>query len=1627
MGDEIRNDTEFLSAHWLEEGFPTRRSALYKEWQAAHKAGRFDPLHAVAQVADDYLAALNSDRDDDGLSQAHRTLVTALGLAPSDRADLTIERDQDLALLQGDRDMEVPALLGVSGPSGTALIVLDARPVDAVEDLLSDSALLVNPVRVADQTHVMVDVPQVPKALSEVLVAEDAPRYVVVLAGRWALLTDAERWSEGRYLGLDLLAVFERRELTSVGGLATVCALIGADVLLPGDDGSIGMDKLTNDSTSHAVGVSDDLRDGLRQSIEILAGDVVRTADRRGLDLSDPDLPQGLARESLRFLYRVLFLLYAEARPELGIVPVGAPEYTAGYGLDRLRDLIGQPLTTDDERNGSHLHDSLDVLFRMVAGDLPSVDVMPVEDLRADLFDRRRTTLIDGDADDPDPVRLSNAALQQVLTLLLLSKPKRGKRRGYISYANLGINQLGAVYEGLMSYTGILTTEPMVEVAKNGDPSKGSWLVPTREIENYRDEDLVRWTDPVTGEEKIRSYGAGEFAFRLSGRDRERSASFYTPEVLTHCVVEHSLAELLNDDTTAEDILQIRVCEPALGSGAFANEAVNQLADAYLERRQDELDQRIPADELPAERRKVKAWIALHRVYGVDLNDTAVELAEVSMWLNVMQPKLAAPWFGLHLKRGNSLIGARRATYDLLALRKSKSKWWQTPPEDRGLADVALGAIENGSIHHFLLPSDTWGAVAGAKQAKELAPEQVAAMKTWKREMLRQPTATQSKTLASLARRVERLWEIAAKRLEISEVEASRDIDVWGREAASTHSTVTRERIEDALRDPDSMYQRLRLVMDAWCALSFWPLDQTDLLPSWEEWLATLTDLLGIETKDKGQKEDFLAQGIDFDELATIEELERSFHRMPSMFQIQGAHQWLSVVQEIAAREGFFHWELDFAQIFERGGFDLQVGNPPWVRPVWKDNATLAEFDPWFLLEDSIPEKTFRERRAEALGDSGARATYLSDLASGTATSTMLGDAVEHLVLKGLQTNLYMNFMERTWRSMGPQGIVGLIHPEGHFLDPKGGVLRENTYRRLRRHWQFDNYRYLFADSDYWTTFGIHIYGVPREVHFIQASSLLDVASLEGSFSASPDLVHPGIKDDLGDWDLRPHPSRILDVREDTLKTWAALLDPEGTDPRRARMVRPFLREHQQILERIVASKSSGATMGERVSSGWHEKGAKQDGYIEQAKTEADSWSEVILQGPLFYVGTPFYKNSRELGFKNSDYDLWDLESLSERAIPRTNYRRACDRERYDAGMDRWCGRTSWDYWRVAVRRMTVPGLQRSLVPALIPRGAAHVHAVHSCTASTCAAPAHVHARKSPNGDFRNASREAPDPLATTLLCGVFSSLPLDYLVKVSGKTDLHPEVIKSLPAPITHPAWPFLLLRTLRLNCLTRDYEDLWNALAPLTVGSDEWTPVFADRPRLTVPTGKWTWDTPLRSDFERRAALVETDALGAIMLGLTAEQLCLIYRVQFGVLRKYENDMWFDCAGHQIAKDHHAYGVHQEKTDFPTLMDYVASMEDAGLDAQQDQPPEAIRSDARFSAFLEHYEAPFVKADREREMTLAHGEFTRRLHAVGLLLADGSEAPGAEDVDAQAVLEGRADFTPTCEGTVPAERERA
>ena len=807
-------------------------------------------------------------------------------------------------------------------------------------------------------------------------------------------------------------------------------------------------------------------------SIEIIANEVVSRRRARGLDPLPQDRAQPLSRQALRYLYRILFLLYAEASPELEVLPVGAEEYDQGYGLDRLRELTLVELTSPRAMNGTHLYDSLARLFTLVdRGHQPSEpedgeqEGLVFQSLRADLFLPKATALI-------DETGLGNAALQRVLRHLLLSKEARGKDRGFISYAELGINQLGAVYEGLMSYTGFFAETDLYEVAKDGDASKGSWVVPVARTDGIAEKDFVRIEDEITGEKKAVVHERGTFVYRLAGRERQQSASYYTPEVLTRFTVSQAIEELLDQHghtTTAEEILGLTVCEPALGSGAFAIEAVRQLAEQYLRRRQAELGERIDPDKFPTELQRVKASIALHQVYGVDLNATAVELAEISLWLDTMVSGLQAPWFGLRLRRGNSLIGARRAVYTRAQV--NDKSWMKATPTDVPMTGM-VEEMTNGTtakqtdrrIHHFLLPASGWGSAVVAREAKEvvaLASDAVAALKKWRSSVTSKPTTKQVDSLVELAHRVESLWQMTLRRLEIAESETRRDIPLWGREDPGHTQAVTREQIEETLNKRNGAYQRLRRVMDAWAAplvlaphrhrgavppplrpvdrgmpATPWPRTRGPQEEQWHDAAGRRHATGTTSTPPRTSTSDF-AGAVNVDEVLK-------------------KHPWLKVCESVAEQQGFFHWELDFATVFARGGFDLQVGNPPWVRPRTDVDALLAEGDPWWQLALKPSETARKAKRDATLALPGIRDLVIDGTTDVVVTTEYLGSAQAYPLLAGLQPDLYRCFMEQTW-GHASQRIVALIHPESHFTDEKAGLLREHTYLRLRRHWQFIN------------------------------------------------------------------------------------------------------------------------------------------------------------------------------------------------------------------------------------------------------------------------------------------------------------------------------------------------------------------------------------------------------------------------------------------------------------------------------------------------------------------------------------------------------------------------------------------
>lgn len=1497
--DSIVVGNDLVSEHWLAEQFPAAVAALRPAWKEREEFGKITPRSGLSALASRFGAELVRAREQgDGWAALHRSVREAL-LLPVEETGWT-----------GGRADTV-----ITAATGPSLLVLQARAAAAVEDLLDaeGAGLLLTPATVDGKPE-----PVTARAISAAFLADEPPSLVVVTAGAWLLLAERERWPEGRWLAVDLATACERRDTSARGELETVAALVSGDVLLPADDGTVPLLALLEESVKHAVGVSKDLRTGVRESIELLATDVLRRRGVRGLPTDVDGLAADLTRQALRYLYRILFLLYAEARPELGVLPVGTTEYAEGYGLDRLRELVLTDLTSDTAERGTHLYESLGVLFRLVNNGYPPSTlgsdgtvgtddggVLRFEALRADLFSPGATALI-------DEVGLGNACLQAVLGRLLLSRKQKGRERGFVSYAQLGINQLGAVYEGLMSYTGSIAGDHMVEVARDGDPSKGSWVVPLSATTGFDDRWFVTTTDPQTGEIRRVTYAPGDFVFRLSGRDRQRSASYYTPEVLTRCVVTHSLAELLTAATTASEVLGLSVCEPALGSGAFLVEAINQLAGEYLTRRQAELGTRIDPEQYPAELQKVKAYLALHNCYGVDLNATAVELAEITLWLDAMHPGLRAPWFGLHLRRGNSLIGARRETWTPAEV--AKRGWLTTVPTARSLGS----ALSPSEVHHFLLPAAGWGAVADTKEAKEGRPTATAELKAWRRSVGSVLGKTELTRLQGVAQRVEALWALAQRRLEIAEAEIRRAIPIWGADDLPAGTgAVQREQIEASLTDPGSAYRRLRRVMDAWAALWFWPVTVSVTPPTRSEWIDALEALLGTVSRGEARRgRGMWGEETTWAELDDAEHNEVVFGQMKPVAEVLAAHPWLGVCEGIAEREGFFHWELDFAPVFARGGFDLQVGNPPWVRPDWDDALVLAEDDAWFGLADKPSVTSVRERREQVLDDGDVR--YLDERASLAGTSAHLGSNVDRPLLRGTQPDLYRCFMDRTWRNMRPAGVVGLIHPESHFTEARAAGLRRETYQRLRRRWQFRNvFKKLFVEIDNGGEFSVSVYGTPRPVSFLSASSLYWPDVVDRSLRHDGSGPEPALRTTDDRWDLSPHRSRLIEVDEDVLTRWAALIDEPGTPPLQARLLRPVTQSGQEVLDKLAAAPRFGAVPFEW-TSGWHESADKTAGYFVAASAVPESLDVVILQGPHFTVATPYARQPNPTMRSNKDYTAWDLEALEERPIPRTSYQRAKPTPDYVAGYPRWSGTPANRFWRLAWRNMVDSSTVRSLHAALIPPGPMHVHVVHTLTAPS---------------------------LDLAVAAGTWASIPLDFLVKVSGASKVQAEFAARFPHPRSHPLVPELILRALRLNCLTADYAPFWEELFDPGWQQDGWTREIPARPLGEVEK-TWTMATPLRRDGERRQALVEIDALAAVMLGITAEELCAIYRTQFGVLRKYERVMRFDANGRQVPKD--------------VLKEY------------DKHGPRAE---------LGRYALPFTSVDREAEMTVAHEEFTRRL----------------------------------------------
>lgn len=1440
------------------------------------------------------------------------------------------------------------------------------------------------------------------KGLHLLFTEEDAPRWCLLLSGSTMALYDRNTFAQSRYLRFDLDDALSRKELAAAKAFAL---FLSRDTLCPDAETSTVLhETIAQQSHKFAYGVSESLQFAVREAIEALANEWV--SDRRAKKLaifkrqqseivsgtSDAITAEDLRHEALVYVYRLLFCFFAEARGgELGILPMSDPAYRQGYSLESLRDLEHVSLSATAAA-GTYFQHHLSKLFDLIHkgyGDASLSDTsraFVIAPLTATLFDPSATPLF-------SRARFRNSCLQKVIRSLSLTTHEGSRSVGRVNYAELGINQLGAVYEGLLSYQGMLVEgEDKIQVKPKGkdiaDSKTQSWFVPAARLAEFHRDEVVR-----TPEGEPRIYKPGTFILHLNGIDREKSASYYTPEVLTRCLVQEALRELLKgyEPADADKILRLKLCEPAMGSGAFLNEAASQLAHHYLELKQKQIGKRIEPGRYGDEHRRVQHYIAVNNIYGVDLNPTAVELGALSLWLGSMHQLLvkdgegqepdiykpgATPWFGLRLRAGNSLIGARLAVFTTAHLKAGKHT---------GANAVAPRTLRPGEsrkkneIYHFLLFDEAMVPAARDSFVKARRSIECDAVARWVKDHVR-PAYDDERVLEVLLRisdtvdaSLRSYWNQRDKALEETKCTAT----VWPEESGSEHALRAgptlqeQERIKAELESTSGFFQRIKLLMDSWCALWFWPIERAAELPTRSAWLAAAEVLL--ETRPSLAFDGYaerLSKALAFD-IGLLFTANRD--TVPDTEALSATLPWYGTSSEIAQAQRFMHWELSFPEVLvfcknavmgEGGqGFDLVVGNPPWIKATFAEMPVLSELDPMLGVKEG-KIGTFLKRKDELLAEEKGARFFEGEVESASGVAAFLGSTTLYPALKGGQTNLYKNFIVRSWDWLGERGIGALIHDIGIFNETKGGQLRKALYPRLRGVYQFRNELTLFkGTNDHGRMqFSLTIYSAtPSSVHFSICCNLFHPNTLKECRDGDPRVVVPGMKSEQGTWELRGHPSRIVLLEEIDLE----LLSDLAGVPRKSATSAPLAQIHSQEILAVIkkicegAVSIEGAGVSTTVTTYFHESGGQRNGEItrqDDPSYHAQSTDEVILTGPLFYVATPFNKTSRTICESSGAFDPLDLTTLPPDFLPRTVYkpgdrngnRTKFEQVRQQVGVNSVLKQPIVGMYRYGFRNMCQPSSERSLIGAIFPPGFSSVHTVMYLGIL--------------------------NPERTVQWAGVFSSLIADFILRVKGRTHVYESDLLSTP-DVAPPFVTPLVTRTLRLQTLTTHYAPLYLQTAPPTISSDSFT---STNPMLTndhelpwhqlSPTA-WNYHTPLRTDFARRQALLEIDVLVALSLNINLDELLTMYRVQFPVLRQYEKHDEYDATGRRLPNT-------ARKT--PGAKELREARRQFG-----DEHPITITwpTDGGNSTETQTFYPPFERVDREAEYAVAYEEFKKRL----------------------------------------------
>jgi hypothetical protein len=424
----------------------------------------------------------------------------------------------------------------------------------------------------------------------------DAVVYARRQAASWCLLfngvharvIETSRLYSRRHVQFDLDVTLDDERASAV--LQTV--LGASSFSMPGGQRESVLHRLVQASEDDSAQIRRSLKHGVLQASGYVLGALI--ARRRAA------APDGALEQALTIVYRILFLLFAEAR---GLVPLWHPIYRESYSLDGLR------ATAEHLGSAPGLWDGLRAISRLAHAGCRVGD-LHVTPFNGRLFSPSRTPLAERqDLDD-------EAGSRALLALATRATVDRAGRER-IAYRDLGVEQLGAVYETVLDY------EPRIAEI----PGSSGGTRPSRVVASMH----------------------------LGSARRKATGTFYTPQPIAQFLIRRTLGPLVRD-AAPEKILGLKVLDPAMGSGAFLVAACVYLAHAY-ETALVRSGSCHATDFGPREHAAIRRTIAERCLFGVDSNPMAVQLACLSLWLATLAADRPLTFLDHHLQAGDSLLG----------------------------------------------------------------------------------------------------------------------------------------------------------------------------------------------------------------------------------------------------------------------------------------------------------------------------------------------------------------------------------------------------------------------------------------------------------------------------------------------------------------------------------------------------------------------------------------------------------------------------------------------------------------------------------------------------------------------------------------------------------------------------------------------------------------------------------------------------------------------------------------------------------------------------------------------------------------------------------------------------------